>query len=166
MLNSTGKRIEESKEKIIHDMKQMLPEYICNCFEVTGFDTKDAIIEMNDKSITEIEQYVDKWKKSLPLCMRQDLNMTAMPFEFPLGHRILINKFISTIKKKDISTPQNKQKSGPPLKKHKLSHPPNPCNLLDSTPEARAEDTSHHSEIKERIVDDIRCKVQKWKKRL
>lgn len=53
----------------------MLPEYICNCFEVTGFDTKEAS------------------------CLRQDLNMkydiTSMPFEFPLGHRILIQKFIS-----------------------------------------------------------------------
>ena len=79
---------------------------------MTCFDTNDATIEMNDK--TEIEQYIDKWKKSLPLSMRQDLNknfdMTAMPFEFLLGHRILINKFISTIKRKKIDQPHKTNK--------------------------------------------------------
>ena len=149
----------------------MLPEYICNCFEVTGFDTKEAIIEMNDKTINEIEQYVDKWKKSLPSCLRQDLNMkydiTSMPFEFPLGHRILIQKFISTIKKKDKSAPQKKQKSGPPSKKCKLSHvhaPNAPESIVPEATSCHSEILSATPEIKEKIVNDIRCKVQKWKK--
>ena len=73
-------------------MKKCLPEYICNCFEVTGFDTIDAICEMNSNSIANIESDIDKRKTYLPSCMRTNVDdISSMPsVEFPTGHRIMI----------------------------------------------------------------------------
>lgn len=160
---------EENMENFMDQMKKVLPEYICNCLEVTGFDTEDAISEMDDNAITEIEQYIDKRKASLPFCMRQNLHytcdVTAMPFEFPPGHHILIKKFISSVQasvlKKNV-TARSKQKPAPPLKKRKVVLPP---IVPETEPQILSEiisDTTN--ETKETILNDIRCKVLKWKK--
>ena len=48
-------------------------------------------------SITIIENFIDKRKAKLPNCM--SMNQTPdLPFEFPPGHRIRIQKFIAYIK--------------------------------------------------------------------
>ena len=51
-----------------------MPQYIVECFIVTGFDDLDAIIEMNvddgpSSTVHTIEQYIDKRKHALPQCM-------------------------------------------------------------------------------------------------
>ena len=45
---------------VTHEMKLHLPEYIFNCFMVAGYDSVDAICSINDQSITEIKQYIEK----------------------------------------------------------------------------------------------------------
>ena len=78
------------------EMRRKLPDY---CLEVTGFDKVDAICETNRNTLTTIESHIEKHKKSLPSCMRHnDSVMMSTPFEFPLGHAIVILKFASAIK--------------------------------------------------------------------
>ena len=85
---------------IMHQMKQSLPLYIVHCFDAAGYDTSDAICEMSDSSITEIEEYIEERRSYLPYCMRHTSDTSSsLPFKFPPGHRVIISKFISTVKK-------------------------------------------------------------------
>ena len=85
---------------IMHQMKQSLPLYIVHCFDAAGYDTSDAIWEMSDSSITEVEEYIEERRSYLPHCMRHTSDtMSSLPFKFPPGYRIVISKFISTVKK-------------------------------------------------------------------
>ena len=73
------------------------------CFLVSGFDDVDAFVEMNTdddgpkSSISLIENFIDKRKAELPKCVgpNQILNI---PFEFPPGHRIRIQKIVKEVK--------------------------------------------------------------------
>ena len=85
-------------------MRDKLPPYVVECFMVSGFDDIDAIVEMNTSdgpknSITIIESYIDKRKSDLPNCMGPK-HLPHLPFEFPPGHHIRIQKFITEIKNK------------------------------------------------------------------
>ena len=85
-------------------MRDKLPPYVVECFMVSGFDDIDAMVEMNTSdgpknSITIIESYIDKRKSDLPNCMGPN-HLPHLPFEFPPGHRIRIQKFITEIKNK------------------------------------------------------------------
>ena len=51
-------------------MNKHLPEYIVNCFLAAGYDSMDVICEMNDNSVTEIEDYIEERKEQYPSCMR------------------------------------------------------------------------------------------------
>ena len=56
---------------------------------VTGYDSVHAICSINNQSITEIEQYIEKIKQHYPSCIRPGGQM-SIPFEFPPGHQIRI----------------------------------------------------------------------------
>ena len=66
-------------------------------FLVSGFDGVDAIIEINTdddglkSSISSIENFIDKRKAEFPKCVGPN-QMLNIPFEFPPGHRIRIQK--------------------------------------------------------------------------
>jgi hypothetical protein len=85
-------------------MKRHLPEYIVNCFIATGYDCIDTICDMNitpgpTNFINEIEAYIEKRKSFLPSCLGSNENFgDSFPFEFPPGHRMQINKFITSLK--------------------------------------------------------------------
>ena len=85
------------EDNFMNQMRKKLPQYICNCFEEAGYETADAICEMNDESVTGMEKYIDERKDNLLHCMRRN-KCTSEPFRFPPGHRILIKKFISSFK--------------------------------------------------------------------
>ena len=60
---------------VIGLMKQTLPTYIVNCFIATGFDTLEAITEMDvssspKNSIRVIEEYINRRKVELLECIR------------------------------------------------------------------------------------------------
>ena len=110
---------------IMHQMKQSLPLYIVHCFDAAGYDTSDAICEMSDSSITEIEEYIEERRSYLPYCMRHTSDTkSSLPFKFPPGHRILISKFISAVKKSLSNQKPKKHKKSAKLqaKPTKQSH--------------------------------------------
>uniref|UniRef100_A0A1X7TPR2 Uncharacterized protein n=1 Tax=Amphimedon queenslandica TaxID=400682 RepID=A0A1X7TPR2_AMPQE len=135
-------------------MKRKLPRYICNCFEEAGYETADAICEMDDESITDLEKYIDERKDELLHCMRRNKCMSE-PFKFPPGHHVIIKKFISSFKGQRLSV---QAISGPPAKKCKAS-----SLVYDETTSSQAPQTQV-PETKQTVTNDIRCKVQKWVK--
>ena len=83
-------------------MREKLPPYIVECLIVSGFDAIDSIVEMNTEdgpknSIDLIETYIEKRKESFPQCMGPN-QIPNTPFEFPPGHRIIIEKFVNNVK--------------------------------------------------------------------
>ena len=85
-------------------IEQRLPTYIANCFSATGFDDLQSIREMDtcngpNNSIKVIEEYIDKRKIELPLCMGP-MHSSTLPFEFHPGHHIRIIKLINEIQDK------------------------------------------------------------------
>jgi hypothetical protein len=132
----------------MNEMREKLPQYICNCFEVCGYDRVEAITEMTAKSISEIESYIEKKKMNLPSCMRDchiDQASVSDPFEFPPGHKILISKFIKSVRERTLerTIPE------PPSKKRKTTS--------QSTSANKYEDVST-------VSNDICKKIRKWSK--
>lgn len=125
------------------EMRRKLPDYICNCLEVTGFDNADAICEIDRNTLTKI---VEKHKKNLPSCIRQnDSVMMSTHFEFPLGHAILILKFASSIKMMNNKCKlKNSTADKPSSKKRKVMET---AKLPDTVPA---------------VTDEIRKKILKW----
>ena len=82
-------------------MKRKLPAYIIDSFLVAGYDTLDAIADMDVKSsqnnsIQEIEEYISKERQGDP---RFSPGKTSSGgFMYPPAHRKLIEKFVSEIK--------------------------------------------------------------------
>ena len=85
-------------------MKKELPEYMVNCLSVAGFDNIYAVCSMTfspdeRNSIDKIEEYIEKRKKYLPSCLGPHyLADTSLPFEFPPGHKILLENFVLQFK--------------------------------------------------------------------
>uniref|UniRef100_A0A1X7U191 Uncharacterized protein n=1 Tax=Amphimedon queenslandica TaxID=400682 RepID=A0A1X7U191_AMPQE len=134
--------------------KSLIPTYIINCFEAAGYDTLDAICEMDgDVSISEIEKYIDKQKQRLPSCMRpnyDDASDAKTPFEFPPGHRKVISKFIRSVHEK-----------------HKPASEASGSNLEISPPPSKKRKTVKNPEVREDIPvvsQDIRGKILHWTK--
>jgi hypothetical protein len=141
-------------------------EYVVQCLLAAGYDAVDAISAIDDDTISEIEKYIDKRKQHYPQCMRPDWSsrpdgsrpddtcQSSLPFEFPPGHRIRINKFAQTIKSQ--FTPKV---SFPPSKKRKCK------DSLTSSKKKKYEDSESESETKEDIhsvTGTIRKKILKW----
>ena len=140
---------------IMHQMKQSLPLYIVHCFDAAGYDTSDAICEMSDSSITEIEEYIEERRSYLPYCMRHTSDTkSSLPFKFPPGHRILISKFISTVKKS-----LSNQK---PKKTQKISKTSNQTDKTE--PQPKRAKVSSYEDIPT-VTENIRRKILKWTKR-
>jgi hypothetical protein len=158
--------MELGKERILVDdhteidimklMKQSLPLYIVNCFDAAGYDTADAICEMNsDSSIREIEDYIEKHKSYLPHCMRYTNDtISPLPFKFPPGHRIIISKFISTVKKSFHQKPKECQKIS------KTSSKTDPGQTTQPQPKR----AKVYEDIPT-VTEEIRRKIIKWAKR-
>jgi len=91
---------------IVALMDKRLPSYVGNCLRAAGFDELEVIASMDtsngeDNSISKVERYIEKRHKHnqemLPPCCTKE-SMSALPFEFPPGHRIRICKFVEEIK--------------------------------------------------------------------
>lgn len=138
------------------DIKQSLPPYIVNCFYEAGYDSLDAIIEMNDDSISEIEQYIDERKSDLPHCMRDATDeKSSRSFKFPPGHKIRIRKFI--MKHKDLFSPQKPMKS-------EIVHQKS-SNRRDVATQPKSKKQKLSCEDIPTTTEDIRRKIVKWTKR-
>lgn len=84
-------------------MTSHLPQYLCNCLLLCGFDTLELISEMKvnstssaGDSVHEIEKYVNE---NVPGDM-QYTHMAAPTCKVPPGHRIALQKFIGLVKVK------------------------------------------------------------------
>ena len=142
---------DNSDVSVMSRMKSSLPCYIVNCFEAAGYDTLEAIQEMNDASITEIEKFIDQRKNFLPLCLRPNFDdvSSSVPFQFPPGHRIIISKFISSIQQKNTSSSEASDTLKLPLpfsKKRKI---------------AKKTDSEEDIPL---VAQEIRGKILKWTK--
>ncbi len=83
-------------------MRDRLPSYVVECFVVSGFDDVESITEMNTNegpknSIKIIESYIEKRKTAIKKCLGPN-HLPNLPFEFPPGHRIRIQKFVQELK--------------------------------------------------------------------
>ena len=83
-------------------LQEKIPPYIVECFRVSGFDDIDSNVAMNTdigpkNSVHLIESYIERRKASLPQCVGPN-QIPNIPFEFPQGHRIRIDKFIRSVK--------------------------------------------------------------------
>ena len=136
--------------------EKSLPPYIVNCFYEAGYDSLDAIIEMNDDSISEIEQYIDERKSDLPHCMRDATDeKSSRSFKFPPGHKIRIRKFI--MKHKDLFSPQKPMKS-------EIVHQKS-SNRRDVATQPKSKKQKLSCEDIPTTTEDIRRKIVKWTKR-
>ena len=84
-------------------MTTHLPQYLCNCLLLCGFDTLEVISEIKvnstlsaGDSVHEIEKYVNE---NVPGDM-QYTHMAAPSCKVPPGHRIALQKFIGLVKVK------------------------------------------------------------------
>ena len=134
---------------IMDEMRQKLPDYICNCLEVTGFDNVEAICEIDRNTLTAIESHIEKHKIKLPSCIRKnDDVMSSTPFQFPLGHAILILKFASSIKMTNNKRQLENTPTEKPLsKKRKVMDTANTPSSPDTVPA---------------VTNEIRNKILKW----
>ena len=87
-------------------MKTRLPEYIANCFMVSGFDTLSIIAEMDvssnpGNSVQQIEEYVNENNSEDPQCRLACVGKSSGKFKFPPGHRCTIEKFVKEMKKRE-----------------------------------------------------------------
>ena len=138
---------------IMHQMKQSLPLYIVHCFDAAGYDTSDAICEMSDSSITEIEEYIEERRSYLQIARDTPvIQCLLLPFKFPPGHRIIISKFISTVKKS--------------LSNQNLKNTKNQQTSTDKTtePQPKRAKVSSYEDIPT-VTENIRRKILKWTKR-
>ena len=150
----------------LDEMKKILPEYIVQCFIMSGYDTHHAVLEMDTSenpgnSIEEIEQYIDKNK--FPSCMSSLHHENQnRPFQFPPGHKVLIKMFVEDVKERF-----------PKSRKHKISctrKPPRKAkkpkkSAADSDKQADANSSDEEEEDDILLVtNEIRTKIGQWAK--
>lgn len=95
-------------------MKKMLPSYVVNCFMATGYDTLSVLAEMNDESLAEIEDIINKEYPNESCFRHQAIPTHFLPssniFKFQPGHRKRIKKFVEEVKQLLSSQASGKQK--------------------------------------------------------
>ncbi len=104
-------------------LRNSFPEYIVQCFIVSGLDDIDTILKMSTESesnsIDVIEQYIDEVKNEFPQCCSTSIS-THRPFKLPLGHIIKITSFINRIHN-EFGKKSHKAKKVPALKRSKYA---------------------------------------------
>ena len=133
-------------------MKQKLPAYVVEALLVSGFDDKVSILGMDlddgpNNSIKEIEKYIDERKANYPQCLNPNLPSNAS-FEFPPGHRIRIQAFITEVKSKH-STVKFASESKGKSRKRKLG-----VGVVDCDDD--------HQESVPNVMSELRKKLSKW----
>ena len=133
-------------------MKQKLPAYVVEALLVSGFDDKVSILGMDlddgpNNSIKEIEKYIDERKANYPQCLNPNLPSNAS-FEFPPGHRIRIQAFITEVKSKH-STVKFASESKGKSRKRKLG-----VGVVDCDDD--------HQESVPNVTSELRKKLSKW----
>ena len=93
---------------VIPLMQRRLPKYVANCLQAAGYDEQEVIATMDTSegeknSISKIEKYIEIHHKINPDMLPNSLSslpssITALPFEFPPGHRIRICNFVQEVK--------------------------------------------------------------------
>uniref|UniRef100_A0A1X7TTS9 Uncharacterized protein n=1 Tax=Amphimedon queenslandica TaxID=400682 RepID=A0A1X7TTS9_AMPQE len=139
------------KIELLEELKETLPDYIVECFKVTGFDNITAITQMKlegeNNSINVIEKYIDKRKKFLQRCMGPEMYDPDLPFEFPPVHD-LKRKYG---RKLEFTTK--------PCKRRKIE----PDNTSSSSTDVATDESTDITENDiPAVKSDIRKKVHKW----
>ncbi len=145
----------------IHDaMRKVFPEYIVQCLIMSGFDSYDAISEMDidaahpGNSIGVIEDFIDKHK--FQHCMSHvHQHNTSLPFRFPPGHKILIEKFVREMKKNKKREKREKRET---THDQKLAKKPK----LDKRNTVEDNETLWKEETIEVTANNIRARIDKW----
>lgn len=77
-----------SNEKFLNNIAKLLvPDFISNILSETEFDNLVAIDNINEKCISQIENYVQEHLKHL---LKDTAYEKTDPFKFAPGHRILL----------------------------------------------------------------------------
>lgn len=77
--------------------KSFIPSYIINCFEATGYDTLDAVCEMDgDGSISEIEKYINKQNSVYHHACDQTMMMRHMLRHHLNFHLVIGKSYLSS----------------------------------------------------------------------
>ena len=89
---------------VLEEMKKVLPEYIVECFLMSGYDNNISVLEMDiseqpGNSVEVMERYVDenKFENCMSSIHHRNQNIS---FRFPLGHNVLIKKVVKDIQEK------------------------------------------------------------------
>ena len=98
LLDPEGMEYEEStpEGEAQHLLTESLPMYVVKCFTAAGFDTIDVISKMDvstepGNSIEQIEQYISNEYPDY---------FASKSKKFPPGHRIRIQQFVDSVKKR------------------------------------------------------------------
>lgn len=92
------------EDELMELMRTKLPQYVVECFSVTGFDTFEVIAQMNttdgstSNSIDQIESFILKHFPDNP--MYHHTSSLSPSLVFVPGHRIRIIQFVDEIKAK------------------------------------------------------------------
>ncbi|MDA8002571.1 MAG: hypothetical protein MPL62_14930 [Alphaproteobacteria bacterium] len=145
-------------------MQRKLPGYVVETFIAAGYDTLEAIANMNisneaGNSLQLIEEYINSTHPNDPKFMRS--NVTASMFRFPPGHRQTIESFVKEIKQLEDEKTRRARKrateatTGPKAKLHKET----PTYSGDSTSSVDAAPSTHAS-----TLAYIRQQLVKWQR--
>ena len=105
-------------------MKKVLPEYIVECFLMSGYDNSLSVLEMDiseqpGNSVEVIERYVDENKFENCMSSIHHRNQ-SISFCFPPGHHVLIKKVVKDIQEKHKTKNRSLCSNKPQAKKRKI----------------------------------------------
>lgn len=76
----------QPKNSIVDTINAELPDCIHKILKETGFDSEDALLELNDISISIIEEFVQQDR----IILKESIYENREPFKFLPGHRVLL----------------------------------------------------------------------------
>ncbi len=146
----------QSTEAISY-MKQMLPDYVVQCFIASGFDTLSVISHMNismdpGNSIQEIEKFINDECADDPRYARGIT--VGNRFRFPPGHRHAIEAFVRKVK--ELQENKNKPEKQQIKRFKRFAKPTTSSNSSDS-PLQRLPNQAN-------FLAEIRRQITKWQR--
>lgn len=102
MLDTCETEIHSEAPSFIEILKTKLPEYVVNCFLISGFDTQDVVATMDvsnqpGNSIEQIEQFITE-NKLFQDPKYVDEMIYQERFIFPPGHRLRIVQYVTRLR--------------------------------------------------------------------
>ena len=96
IFHDEAEKKDSIEDKTVTLLPAKLPQYVVYCFITAGYDTNDVIKDINDKTINDIEEFInDNFPKNQKYIHPDfDINLLC---KIPLGHIMRITKFVQEI---------------------------------------------------------------------